>query len=268
MTDMMTTVKTNCNNCGGERNAFVRATHSVQGSEGAGFASWDKTMEILECCGCNELSGRQKFWFSEWGGPEEYGGTEITYWPPKQAREPDWHERLFDDNLRQAMQEVYVALNQGLVVLASIGVRTLLDRSFFLLLKEDHGAFANKLKVMVKEGFLLENEKKIFQSIADVGNAAAHRAHIPTQEVLIKILAAVESFLYQKFILPDEAKAVEKDTRSPRSQAGPADLVDMAELAALAEAVPETDKIPATPGDEVVVGVAPPTPTASSKSVK
>ena len=199
-------VETNCNNCGGERNAFVRASHSTGGD--TGHVVWSTTMEILECCGCKDLSIRSE----SWSDPD---GTEITYWPPKQYHKPDWHDRLPDNDLRQAMQEVYVASNQGLVMLASIGVRTLLDQAFFLLLlKEDHGAFANKLKVMVEKGFLLEKEKKIFQIIADVGNAAAHRAHLPTQETLTKILTAVESFLYQKFILPGDAKAMEKDTPS------------------------------------------------------
>ena len=246
-------VEANCNNCGGERNAFVRASHSTGGDND--YVVWSTTMEILECCGCNDLSIRRMAW-------SDSDDAEITYWPPKQSRKPEWHADLTDDNLRQAMQEVYLASNQGLVVLASIGVRTLLDRSFFLLLKKDRGSFANKLKVMVKEGFLLENEKKIFQSIVDVGSAAAHRAHLPTQETLTKILTAAESFLYQKFILPGDAKAMEKDTPSRKSQAGPADLAD------LAEAVPETDKIPTSPGDEVDLGGATPTTTASSKSVK
>ena len=213
MTDMTETVIENCNVCGGDRNSFVRASYRGAGHDGNLY--WSATMDILECCGCDSLSMRRRYWFHEWFGEDRRAtGEEITYWPPKQSRKPEWYADLTDDNLRQAMQEVYVAFNQGLVVLASIGVRTLLDRSFFLLLKEDHGAFANKLKVMVEKGFLLENEKKIFQSIADVGNAAAHRAHLPTQETLTKILTAVESFLYQKFILPGDAKAMEKDTPS------------------------------------------------------
>ena len=218
MSDEPKIVSTNCNNCGGERNAFVRASHTIREDEDGIY--WITTMDILECCGCSELSMRSTELFSE------SDDRDIKYWPPKQSRQPDWHGRLLDDNLRKAMREVYVALNQGLVMLASIGVRTLLDRSFFLLLKEDHGAFANKLKVMVEKGFLLENEKKIFQSIADVGNAAAHRAHLPTQETLTKILTAAESFLYQKFILPGDAKAMEKDTPSRKSQAGQADWRD------------------------------------------
>ena len=211
MTDMTKTVIENCNICGGERNSFVRASYETRTRSGDGRV-WDTTMDILECCGCNGLSVRRRSCFFEWFS--DVTGEEITYWPPKQSRKPEWHADLTDDNLRKAMREVYVALNQGLVMLASVGVRTLLDRSFFLLLKEDHGAFANKLEVMVEKGFLLDNEKEIFQSIADVGNAAAHRAHLPTQETLTKILTAVESFLYQKFILPGDAKAMEKDTPS------------------------------------------------------
>ncbi len=204
-------IQANCNECGGERNAFVRASHRIQGQEDDPEIppfDWVDTLRILECCGCNALSAQREFMYGDWDN------LEITYWPPKQSRKPDWHNRLPDDNLRQAMQEVYVASNQGLVMLASIGLRTLLDRSFFLLLGEDHGNFPNKLAVMVKEGFLPENDKRIFQSIANVGNAAAHQAHVPSQENFIKILRAVESFLYQRFILPDDVKAVEKDTPS------------------------------------------------------
>lgn len=210
---MAETVIENCNTCGGSRNSFVRASHSTRGDDGGRFF-WVVRMDILECCGCNSLSLRRHYESYEGFGEDDNTEEETTYWPPKQSRKPDWHNRLPDDNLRQAMQEVYVASNQGLVMLASIGVRTLLDRSFFLLLEEDHSKFPNKLAVMVEKGFLPENDKKIFQSIANVGNAAAHQAHVPSQGNLMKILTAVESFLYQKFILPDEAKAVEEDTPS------------------------------------------------------
>ena len=207
---MMKTILANCNECGGERNAFVRASYptwggDIWGQSGGGVA-WAETMEILECCGCNDLSIRREFRSSE------LDEAQITYWPPPEQRKPDWHGRLVDDNLRQVMREVYVALNQGLAVLASIGVRTLLARAFCLLLGEDRNSFAEQLKVMVDKGLLLSSEKEIFQSIVDVGNAAAHRAHVPSQETLIKILQAAESFLYHKFILPGVAKEVKKET--------------------------------------------------------
>ena len=111
------------------------------------------------------------------------------------------------------MKEVYVAVSQEMVILGSIGVRTLLDRAFYLLLEEkDHGPFARKLEEMVKKGLLAESQRKIFQIIANVGNAATHQAHAPSQKTLIRILTAVESFLYQNFILPDEAEHIAKET--------------------------------------------------------
>ena len=208
----------NCNNCGGERRAFVQSAHSVgdhvpyQIDEHLSVpVGWDTTIEILECCGCRKLSVRRKRWFSEWDPGFEQ--SEISYWPPQQRPLPEWHSKLVDENLQAAMKEVYVAVSQGMVILAAIGVRTLLDRAFYRLLDEkDHGPFAKKLKAMVEKKLLLENEKDIFQSIAEVGNAATHRAHTPSQETLVKILTAVETFLYQKFILPHEAADIKKET--------------------------------------------------------
>ncbi|MCY4389085.1 MAG: DUF4145 domain-containing protein [Desulfurellaceae bacterium] len=111
------------------------------------------------------------------------------------------------------MKEVYIAASQEMVILGSIGVRTLLDRAFYLLLEEkDHGPFARKLEEMVKKGLLAESQREIFQIIANVGNAATHQAHAPSQKTLIRILTAVESFLYQNFILPDEAEHIAKET--------------------------------------------------------
>ena len=134
------TVKANCNQCGGDRNAIVRASHAVPGNEG--FVSWKTVMEILECGGCSEISVRRKFWFSEWENISQDPVTgklvrdmpeKITYWPAKQTRaRPKWRDRVSDDNLRQVMDEVYAAIDQGLVVLAAIGARTLLDRAMLL----------------------------------------------------------------------------------------------------------------------------------------
>ena len=99
-------------------------------------------------------------------------------------------------------------------MLATIGVRTLLSQAFLILLKEDYGNFRDQLKKMVENGYLPEKEKEIFQSIVDIGNAAAHRAYIPKHENLLKILTAAESFLYQKFILPSDTESVKKETPS------------------------------------------------------
>ena len=53
---MGATVLANCNKCGGGRNAYVRATHTVAGSDGE--VLWEETvMEILECRGYTGMNG-------------------------------------------------------------------------------------------------------------------------------------------------------------------------------------------------------------------
>ena len=215
MPDKPAETQANCNTCGGNRSAFIRATHSVREdfeTSDPEYPVWyETTIQILECCGCHNLSTRRSGWLSEYD--PQFESPEISYWPPPQRALPPWHSDLGDENLRTAMKEVYVAVSQGMVILASIGVRTLLDRAFYLLLDEkDHGAFTKKIEAMVEKNLLLESEKEIFQSIANVGNAATHRAYAPPQATLVEILTAVESFLYQKFVLPEKVRHIKKET--------------------------------------------------------
>ena len=214
------TVKANCNKCGGNRNAYVRAIHSVPGSDGE--ASWATEMEILECGGCSGISVRQRYWFSEWENVHEDPLTgqlvrnmpeEITYWPAKQLRaRPVWRDRLPDGNLRQVMEEVYVAIDHGLVVLAAIGARTLLDRAMLLEVGDQENGFRGKLDAMVTGGHMGREERDKLLVIADAGSAAAHRAHVPCEKTLARVITAVEALLYRLYVLPGEVKAVEAST--------------------------------------------------------
>ena len=214
------TVMANCNKCGGDRNAYVRATHAVPGSDGE--VSWKTVMEILECGGCSGISVRRRYWFSEWENVYENPLTgqlvrdmpeKITCWPAKQTRaRPDWGDRLGDGNLRQVMEEVYVAIDHGLVVLAAIGARTLLDRAMLLEVGDQKNGFRGKLDAMVARGHMGPEEKDKFLVIVDAGSAAAHRAHVPSTKTLDSVLTAVEALLYRLYVLPGEVKAVEAST--------------------------------------------------------
>ena len=226
-------VLANCNKCGGDRNAYVRATHAVPGSDGK--VSWKTVIEILECGGCSEMSVRRRYWFSEWEDVYEDPLTgrlvrdmpeEITYWPAKQSRaRPEWWDRLPDENLRQVLKEVYIAIDHGLAVLAAIGARTLLDRAMLLKVGDHKNGFQGKLDAIVAAGHMLPEEKDKFVVIADAGSAAAHRAHVPDENTLDSVLSAVEALLHRLYIFPGEVKTVEATTPKRaafRNGAGPA----------------------------------------------
>lgn len=213
-------VKAYCNQCSGERNTYIRASHSVRDSDEA--ISWSDTYDVLECCGCSGVSVRHELWFSEWddfdedpltGQPMIIPGVKVTYWPPPTKRKmPEWADDLDDDVLRSVIDEVYQALNAGLIVLASIGTRTLLDRAMFLRVGDPNGGFTGKLDHMVQEGHIGRSERGILEAITDAGSAAAHRGFAPSASVLKTIIETVENFLQREFVLKTAAGEVRTAT--------------------------------------------------------
>jgi hypothetical protein len=145
-------------------------------------------------------------------------GIEVTYWPPPTKRKkPVWADDLDDEALRRVMDEVYQALNSGLIVMASIGTRTLLDRAMFLRVDDPPGGFTGKLKVMVERGHISESERETLLAMTDAGSAAAHQGYAPKAEHLDTIVATVENFLHREFVLKTAAGEVRAATPPRRS---------------------------------------------------
>ena len=217
-----------CNNCGGRRDAYNRASHTSNGTDGE--VSWSHTYRVLECCGCHNISVMHVHWFSEWdqiesdpqtGEPRMVPGEKVTMWPPPtKRRKPNWIERLEDQALRDVIDEIYQALGSGMIILASMGTRTLLDRAMSLCIGENQSSFKGRIDLLKEEGYIGEAESDILSVIVDAGNAAAHRAYSPTYENLEMIVATVENFLERQFVLRPGATSVKDATpqRPPESR--------------------------------------------------
>src|ERR1019366_4552977 len=92
---------------------FVRREHVVNGHDDE--VSWSETVQILECCGCSELSVRKRSWFSEWdqivehpitGEPVmERGVQDQTYPPPLFRPLPRWIDKIEDDSVEDVLRE-------------------------------------------------------------------------------------------------------------------------------------------------------------------
>ena len=214
-----------CNACGGHRDARKRASYTRGGTDGE--VSWSHTYDVLECCGCHNISVRHVHWFSEWdwiegnplsGDARIVPGEKVTIWPPPTKRpKPNWTERLEDQVLRDVIEEVYQALSSGMIVLASIGTRTVLDRAMTLCIGDRRLSFKDRIDLLKQEGYIGETEGDVLAVIVDAGSASAHRAFSPTSELLETIVATVENFLERQFILRHDVKNVKLATpqRSP-----------------------------------------------------
>lgn len=212
-------VKAHCNRCRSVTKSWVRAEHTVQ--KDSGPISWSDTFEVIECCGCETLSVRHEYWFSEWdemdyddqGRMVMRPGIKETYFPAPTVRpKPDWADEITDDVLRSVMDELYSALNAGLNILASIGARTLLDRAGYLRINDPKGGFEGKLKELEKAGYISATEKTALDAVADAGNASAHRGYTPNAARLGHIVDIIENFLHRSFVLNLAAEEIRKST--------------------------------------------------------
>src|SRR6266571_2540454 len=92
-----------CNACGQDTKHEVIAERHQHGSEPIEMAgpfspeirvSWDTTYTLFECRGCEAVTLRRTYFFSEWN-PDE---LQVEYFPPPLSRrKPTWADRLPED---------------------------------------------------------------------------------------------------------------------------------------------------------------------------
>jgi hypothetical protein len=197
-----------CNKCCGERNHDVVAQYVEKFSEEG--ISGGSDYAVLRCRGCDEVSFQKSSWFSEdWDIDEngqQYNPIRIKSWPPPQKRSrPDWIDGWFPTlprELWELISEVYTARDHNLRVLATIGVRTVFDRSSQLLGVESTLRFADKLEKLVDLELISKNDKRSLELLVQAGNAAAHRGWQPASADLDALINILEAFVQRAFVDP------------------------------------------------------------------
>ncbi len=198
-----------CNKCGPSTKHTVVGTRQHSGSEpyDAQYdVSWTTIYDMLECCGCEAITVRRRFYFSEWNP----GDVEINYYPPRSARPlPPWKDKLPEEVLT-LLDEVYVALHADSRSLAMMGARALID---MVIVNEvgDPGSFPEKLSALQDAGFLGDKNRELLAAALDVGNAASHRGHRPERKHVQSVMDIVENLL-QSTILQDVIDDLRKAT--------------------------------------------------------
>ncbi|WP_165447539.1 DUF4145 domain-containing protein [Rhizobium ruizarguesonis] len=219
------TVKVDCNECGPARNANVRVSYSISGTDDDG-TSWADTWDILECCGCNSISARRAFWFSEHDtlsqAPDgrmlvERGVTETFYPGRTRRKRPAWTHKVSEPVLGKLFDELYKALAADLLIVSSICARTLFDAASTIKVG-DAGNFRQKIDALVAQGMMSAADKEAVEAMTDAGNASAHRGYEPSFEQLMHIVDIVEGFIERQFYYPEVAKSLRSATPHRRGK--------------------------------------------------
>lgn len=222
-----------CRKCGGDRNCEVRGFH--QEAESDRYYDWRINWEILCCRGCSEVFCRTVATDSESldHDYDEDGNTITTqiettaYWPAKSKRaKPSWMAEfqsvLADvEGLIEPLNELYVALDNDLVMLATIGVRTVFDVSSEALKVPSNLPFAGKLDELVKLGKIGPFDKDNLETLVEAGNASAHRGWLPSTNELNTIVDILEHFLSISFIDPEKRRQLDVKAKKLKAKVPP-----------------------------------------------
>lgn len=221
-----TTIKAYCGRCGGERNCEVKGVHNERSTEGDGQFdfSWHTAWHLLVCRGCDypftqtistDSETYHDFYNHDGDHEREYIET-IETWPAKEQRvRPEWfaHSRVEGSHLIKAMplntalNELYRALDAGLSVLSSIGIRTAFDAASELLGVEPGLQFAEKLTALTEGGKIRASEQEDLEVLIGAGSAAAHRGWKPTTKQLNVQMDILEGFIFNSMVFPAREKA-------------------------------------------------------------
>lgn len=214
---MSETTKSYCNSCVGMRN------HEVLHRE---EKSWEEEIddgnciggtnkyEILKCLGCEHISVRHEYTFSDDLGPDGLPIIRTGYYPPAIFREkPRWYSEAhwafgFGDALvPKLLDQIYVALQNDSRSLATMGIRALIEHVMIEKVG-DLGGFGKNLSRFFEEGYISKVQREALQPLIEAGHAAMHRGWNPSKNDLVMLMDIIESLIESIYINEYRAKTI------------------------------------------------------------
>ncbi len=212
-----------CARCKGPRRCKVQARFKEKGNDGEHY-NWQEEWRVLQCCGCDYTFVQKVSTNSEdyvQVEEEEWESIEKkTYWPALAKRKmPEWMSEYGIDvhgfeRLDEVLIELYKALENDLVVLSAIGIRTSFDVASELLSIDPNLSFAAKLDALVDQAQIGKPDRSRLETIVQAGNASAHQGWKPNPHELNVMAEILEHFVYDAFVAPSrKAKLDAKATK-------------------------------------------------------
>lgn len=193
-----------CNTCERELTHLPLAHGRINVKSTKNNGTYQK-YEVLICRECSNIT----FSLSNWIYPGHMIGDpylkDIMYYPSRSFRsKPNWYKRL-DKKFRAVLDEVYIALDNSLFLIATTGTRTAIDK----LIEDkigDIGTFQQKIENLEKKKIVDNEEKKLLLAVIDAGSASAHRGFRPNKKLMNHIVEISESIFYKVCVESNEKK--------------------------------------------------------------
>lgn len=120
--------------------------------------------------------------------------------------------------LKDALGELYGALENDLNTLASIGIRTTFDIASELLGVKPELTFTKKLDKLVELGHIGVVDRDRLDALVDAGSASAHRGWKPSQDEVSIMADVLEHFIHAAIVAPEDRKLLDQKAASIRKK--------------------------------------------------
>ena len=202
---MSNKIRVLCEQCSKETNHEVLATQTRSSQEDE--YRWSTDYQIVMCCGCDTISFREVTLTEDDFDPETGESMyTVKLYPPRIAgRRPLENDYYLPPNIRRIYLEVLSAMNNSSVILAAIGLRTLIEG-----VCTDRNVKGSNLENMIdalsSEGVLSSSQAKILHAHRFLGNA--HKIVSAKSQELVVALDIAETILKTIYILPKLADEI------------------------------------------------------------
>ncbi len=220
-----------CNTCKGRTYHELRATHKRnyqdvydEHSPQPQLAYWeDYEYGFWICRGCDTATLTEKYtnpgMFD--GDGDEYHWVETLYPKRSKIELPIKHFRQLPEKLSKIYRETIQTLNNDISILASIGIRALLEG-----ICADKGIGGRNLETKIENlsNILPQNIVSNLHSIRFLGNEAAHELSAPIRSELILAIEICEdllNFLYEIDYKADRLAKMQEDRKKKKRSTDP-----------------------------------------------
>ena len=202
-----TKVKVLCRTCKHPTNHEILFSKGLHGQTEDDDIQWWETSQVIQCCGCDEISFRRTSECTEDIDP--YTGqletTENLYPSRTDGRPPIEGYENFPSKTRRIYLETLKALNHNALVLSAIGLRALIE-SICIEQKTKSKILAKALDELAESGLLSKKQVDFLHAHRFMGNVAAHEIIAPKPTELVAALDIAETLLKTIYILPEVAE--------------------------------------------------------------
>lgn len=220
-------MKSFCATCSRPTNHKVMKEEKILCSDDTGW--WDETRyQIIQCLGCDAISFRRLYNdVSYQQGFDEDMTTQELF--PKRGphSRPIKSYRNLPIEIKKVYQETIDAYNNNLSLLASVGVRAVLE-AICLEKKVTEGTYENangkkirskkldgKIYGLAEKGFLTPSNAEILHELRFLGNSAVHELATPSLSEISLALDIIELVIEYIYIIGRKAHQL-KNSRTNR----------------------------------------------------